>query len=225
MVFLQVGTVLHTLTPPSYPSNAPPPAGEPSTHVTNIALTSTVARLLSGSLSDMFAPSSTSSHPQLQPSTSSNQSGFTLSRLAILLPSALVLSLGYLLLTSPLPLAHPGTFHITTALVGFGYGASFSLTPLIISVVWGVENFGTNWGIVAMVPAVGAAVWGVVYSSGYEAALRLQPPHGGDGDGDGQCYGWRCYGFWALGCTLSVWVAMIFWIIAWRQWKRRGVVV
>jgi MFS family permease len=220
----QVGTVLHTLTPPSYPPDAPPPAGLPSTHVTTIALTSTIARLLTGSLSDLLAPTSSSTHLQTlslsrQSSRSSlSASRFTLSRVSILLPSALVLSLGYLFLATPFPLSHPSSFHLTTILIGFGYGASFSLAPLIISVVWGVENFGTNWGIVAMVPAVGAAVWGVVYSAGYEAATDPQY-------GDGRCYGWRCYGFWAIGCTVSVWIAMGLWMIAWRQWRRRGVVV
>ncbi|KAJ5213477.1 transporter mch1 [Penicillium cf. viridicatum] len=122
----------------------------------------------------------------------------------------------------PLPLAHPGIFNLTTALIGFGYGSAFSLAPIIISVVWGVENFATNWGIVAMMPAAGAALWGIVYSAAYQNAMDR-----GDGDGlsDGQCHGWRCYGFWAVGCTVSVWVAVLAWLAAWRGWKRRGVVV
>lgn len=142
--------------------------------------------------------------------------------MTFLIPSAILLSLGYLLLASPLPIAHPGTFNLTTALIGFGYGSAFSLTPIIISVVWGVENFATNWGIVAMMPAAGAALWGVVYSAAYQNAMDL-----GDGNGlpDGQCHGWRCYGFWAVGCTASVWLAVLVWLAAWRGWKKRGVVV
>lgn len=141
----------------------------------------------------------------------------TISRLAFLLPSALVLSFGFLLLASPLILPHPGLFHVTSAFVGFGYGASFALMPIIISVVWGVENFGTNWGIVAMVPAAGAAFWGSVYSKAYQDAIP--------GGTQGQCIGWRCFGIWAAGCTISVWMAIVTWLIAWRGWKRRGVVV
>lgn len=142
--------------------------------------------------------------------------------MVFLIPSAFLLSLGYLLLASPLPLAHPGIFNLTTALIGFGYGSAFSLAPIIISVVWGVENFATNWGIVAMMPAAGAALWGIVYSAAYQSAMNR-----GDGDGlsDGQCHGWRCYGFWAVGCTVSVWIAVLAWLAAWRGWKRRGVVV
>lgn len=191
----------------------------PSTHVSTNALTSTLARLLTGSLSDLFA--APASHQYLYSLENPNRQpvprvdGLTLSRLTFLLPCALLLSFGFLLLASPLLLHHPGLFHLTTTLVGFGYGATFSLVPIIISVVWGVENFGTNWGIVAMTPAAGAAVWGLIYSAAYDAGSSP----------DGQCRGWKCYGYWAVGCTLSVWVAVIAWSIAWRSWRRRGVVV
>ncbi|KAJ5101910.1 hypothetical protein NUU61_004132 [Penicillium alfredii] len=227
-----LGTVIATLTPQPYPPNAPPPAGLPSTHVTTIALTSTIARLLTGSLSDFFAPPASHLFPSIpeegrrRSTTSSMHSSTTaslnLSRMTFLLPSALLLSIGYLLLSSPLPLSHPSLFHVTTALVGFGYGSAFSLAPIIISVVWGVENFATNWGIVAMMPALGAALWGVIYSAAYQSALD---DGSGLGSPDGQCHGWKCYGFWSVGCTVSVWVAIVVWLAAWRGWKKRGVVV
>ncbi|KAJ5356134.1 Major facilitator superfamily domain general substrate transporter [Penicillium concentricum] len=203
-----LGTIIPTLTPQSYPTGASPPAGSPSTHVTTIALTSTIARLLTGSLSDFFAPAATHLFPSppegsRQHSTSPSSSRLTLSRMTFLIPSAFLLSLGYLLLASPLPLAHPGIFNLTTALIGFGYGSAFSLAPIIISVVWGVENFATNWGIVAMMPAAGAALWGIVYSAAYQNAMDH-----GDGLSD-----------------VSVWIAVLAWVAAWRGWKRRGVVV
>ncbi|KAJ5713134.1 transporter mch1 [Penicillium malachiteum] len=218
-----LGTIIPTLTPPSYALNAPPPAGLPATHVTTVALTSTIARLLTGSLSDYFAPPAThlfppipSSHRHTAQTETNNRT--TLSRMIFLLPSAILLSIGYFILATPLTQKQPPLFHLTTALIGFGYGSAFSLTPIIISVVWGVENFATNWGIVAMMPAIGAALWGVVYSATYQNALD-------DNDPSGQCHGWRCYGPWAVGCTLSVWVAIITLLAAWRGWKRRGVVV
>ncbi|KAJ6177245.1 hypothetical protein N7485_004159 [Penicillium canescens] len=224
-----LGTIIPTLTPQTYPAGASPPAGSPSTHVTTIALTSTIARLLTGSLSDFFAPPATHLFPPIpeaarhrHPASATQSNTLTLSRMTFLLPSALLLSLGYLLLASPLSLSHPGLFNLTTALIGFGYGSAFSLAPIIISVVWGVENFATNWGIVAMMPAVGAALWGVVYSTAYQSAVDNGA---GGGLPDGQCHGWRCYGFWAVGCTVSVWVAVGAWLVAWRGWKRRGVVV
>ncbi|KAL4998703.1 putative transporter mch1 [Aspergillus recurvatus] len=198
------------------------PAGLPSTHVTIIALTSTIARLLTGSLSDVFAPTASCHFAVDQETADPNHSTKqrpTLSRLAFLIPSALLLSLGFLLLASPFPTHHPELSHLTTALVGLGYGSAFSLVPIIISVVWGVENFGTNWGIVAMFPAVGAAMWSVIYSHTYQGAADGSPTD------DTQCHGWRCFGFWSIGCTISVWVAIAAWLVAWASWRRRGVVV
>ena len=212
------------MTPASYPPHSPPPAGLPSTHVATIALTSTAGRLFAGSLSDTFAPPATHHYiyspenPNRRPLPQAN--GITISRLAFLLPFTVLLSLGFLLLATPLTLHYPQLFHLTSALVGTGYGGAFSLLPIIISVVWGVENFGTNWGIVAMVPAAGAALWGIVYSHGYQSAAD-----NGGGAADGQCLGWKCYGVWAIGCTLSVWVAILALTLAWRGWKRRGIVV
>ncbi|BCS19364.1 MFS transporter [Aspergillus puulaauensis] len=219
-----LGTIVQTLNSDSTAFIDEHPAGLPSTHVTIIALTSTIARLLTGSLSDLFAP--TTNHYHLtadQEAASTEQSTTkhhpTLSRIAFLIPSALLLSLGFLLLSSPFPTSHPELSHLTTALVGLGYGSAFSLVPIIISVVWGVENFGTNWGIVAMFPAAGAAMWGVIYSRGYQDAADRSPTD------DGQCQGWRCFGFWSIGCTVSVWVAVAAWLVAWGSWRRRGVVV
>ncbi|MBE7181677.1 MAG: hypothetical protein INR71_10810 [Terriglobus roseus] len=143
---------------------------------------------------------------------------FALSRVTVLLAFALLASAGQALLASGAAQNHAERFAWVSGLVGAGYGACFSLVPIVISVVWGVENFGTNWGVVAMVPAGGAAVWGVVYSAVYQGAA---------GDA-GLCYGEACYAptFW--GMVASVWVAMVLWLWAWRGpggWARRGIAV
>lgn len=210
-----LGTIIPTLTP-LHRIYSSPPAGRPSTHVSIIALTSTVARLLTGTLSDLFAPtSSTTTTPSRPP-----QQRPTFSRLNLLLPSALVLFLSFAILAFPaLVPSHPPLFLVSSALLGLGYGASFSLVPIIISVVWGVENFATNWGVVAMMPAGGAALWGIVYSVGYS---RAAVPGVG---GDTECKGASCFEGWAWGCAASVGVAMVLWVFAWRNWRRRGVVV
>jgi len=231
-----VGTIIPTLTPSKYilgsfvpttnltatiTSPSPPPAGLPETHVSIIALTSTFARLFTGTLSDLFAPPS---NPSTPPSTRIH-----LSRLALLIPSAILLLLAFFLLAVPaLVPANPSWFLMSSALLGLGYGASFSLVPIIISVVWGAENFATNWGFVAMMPAGGAAVWSVLYSVFYSRAAAGH----GDVDGrlrlgleEGECRGYRCYGYWAWGCMVSVGVAIVLWLFAWRTWRRRDVVV
>jgi hypothetical protein len=127
------------------------------------------------------------------------------------------MSLGQVILASGAIQNHDEYFWIVSSLIGSGYGALFSLTPLIITVIWGVENFGTNWGIVATVPALGATLWGLVYSTVYQWGAD-QTASNRDFE-DVLCYGKQCYStsFWAmavsswLGCGLLLWA-----------WKGRG---
>jgi hypothetical protein len=210
-----LGTIIPTLTP-LHRIYSSPPAGRPSTHISIIALTSTLARLLTGTLSDLFAPASTATTA----SSSASQQQPTTSRLTFLLPSALMLFFSFFILALPaLVPSHPALFLVSSALVGLGYGACFSLVPIIISIVWGVENFATNWGVVAMMPAGGAALWGIVYSAGYS---RAEVPGVG---GSTECKGASCFEGWAWGCVGSVGMAIVLWVFAWRNWRRRGVVV
>ena len=206
----------------------------PATHVSILAITSTVARILSGTLSDFLGPQSvphqhrrgpaslTSSLVSLDPLASSQHlpgaQRFTVSRLTLLLISVLLFSFGQVLLASGLIQDHASRFWTVTALVGTGYGACFALVPIVVSCVWGVENFGTNWGIVAVVPAGGAAVWGAVYAAVYEQATS----------DDGNCYGLPCYQRTFWGMAVCSWVACGFWLWAWRGpggWYSRGVTV
>ncbi|KAL8720526.1 MAG: hypothetical protein Q9225_002618 [Loekoesia sp. 1 TL-2023] len=209
-----LGTIINTFYPP--PSSGPPGSNSPATHVSIVALTSTLARLLTGTLSDFLAPVAPS--PLIHDQHSKR---FTCSRLVFLLASTLIFSLGQLLLASGFIQSHPSSFPLVSALVGLGYGAVFSLTPIIVSVVWGVQNFGTNWGIVAVVPAAGAALWGAIYAAVYDSAA--------DGEGKGGverlCYGVRCYAptFW--GMVAFSWIAIGLWAFAWRGWRARRILV
>jgi MFS family permease len=203
-----LGTIIPSLTPRQYFDVSNPPAGHASTHVSIIALASTFARLFTGSLSDLFAPPS---NPERPPSTR-----FTFSRLVLLLPSAVIQLLSFLNLGLPfLTPQTPSLFLLSSGLLGLGYGASFSLVPIIVSVVWGAENFATNWGIVAMMPAGGAAIWSIVYSVGYSRA---------SGDSN-VCHGSSCFTAWTWGCVVSITIAIVLLSFAWRTWKLRNVVV
>ncbi|KAL1842600.1 hypothetical protein VTJ49DRAFT_4780 [Mycothermus thermophilus] len=235
-----LGTVIKTLYPPTTPDNSldSPRPTSPATHVSIVGLTSTAARLLTGTLTDLLAPSPPNQHIQLStpttPTPTPTRRRFTLSRVTFLLTSALLLSLGLSLLASGLAQDHGDRFWLVSALVGAGYGAVFSLTPIIITVIWGVENFATNWGIVAMFPALGATVWGVVYSAVYTRAVgeqQQQQQHGNILGNEGHsnlCYGRECYApaFWAM--AGSVWIACGLVLWAWKGrggWAQRGVVV
>lgn len=212
-----LGTILSTLYPP--PSTGPPASNSPATHVSVVALTSTIARLATGTLSDLVAPSPHSNLPARQ----------SVSRLTFLLVSTFILSIAQIVLASGFIQSHPSLFGLISALQGLGYGAVFSLTPIIISVVWGVQNFGTNWGIIAVAPAGGAAVWGAVYSAVYQAGVEHRVATNAStirvSNDETQCFGLKCYAatFWAM--ALSSWLAIGLWSLAWRRWRRKGIAV
>ncbi|AEO71591.1 uncharacterized protein THITE_136083 [Thermothielavioides terrestris NRRL 8126] len=244
-----VGTVIKTLYPPTLHLADKPTLA--ATHVSIIGITSTAVRLLTGTLTDLLAPSPKARHVQITTTRSNNNNNNSnndsklalrpISRVAFLLFFALLLSLGLALLASGFAQAHGGRLWVVSALVGAGYGAVFSLAPIIITVIWGVENFATNWGIVAMFPALGAALWGAVYSAVYQAAAGNGNGNGdgngnggggGGGQGEGEqgnlCYGQACYApaFW--GMAASVWIACGLVLWAWKGrngWAQRGIVV
>ncbi|KAK4640221.1 putative monocarboxylate transporter mch1 [Podospora bellae-mahoneyi] len=226
-----MGTVIKTLYDPEL-RVAGGGAGEhetsAATHVSIVGITSTIVRLLTGTLTDLLAPSPQAGHVQIASSTELERKRFSVSRVVFLLCFAVMLSLGLAGLAAGWVQDHGERFWVISGLVGAGYGAVFSLTPIIITVIWGVENFATNWGIVAMFPALGATMWGLVYSAVYQEGARRQSVVGGEDGGDNLCYGVECYAsaFWAM--AGSVWVACGLVLWAWKGrggWSQRGVVV
>lgn len=222
---LNLGTIIKSLQPPIPDPSAGPTTA--ATHVSIVAFTSTVARILFGTLTDRFAPK-LGGHYHLGDSISSLPPNGTrpgISRITFLICSALSLLLGQLLLGSGLIQGHANLFWIVSTLMGSGYGAIYSLTPLIITVIWGVENFGTNWGIVAMVPAAGATFWGIVYSTVYQQGADNAPPTGSEAD-DVMCYGTQCYQTTFLAMSASVGLGCVLWLWAWKGrngWSSRGI--
>ena len=235
-----LGTVIGTLYPPpdALSSGSDGEALQhtsAATHVSIVAITSTIARILTGTITDLLAPSSLPHQHRRGPNSLANSTTsllnieppkkrFTISRITILITFSLLMSFGQIFLASGLAQNHGDRFWIVSVFIGFGYGAIFSLTPICCSVIWGVENFGTNWGIVATAPAFGATLWGLVYSGVYQAASEGV----GEDGGDALCYGKSCYAltFWAMG--ICVWVACGCWIWAWRGpdgWLKRGIAV
>ncbi|KAI9889611.1 MAG: putative monocarboxylate transporter mch1 [Vezdaea aestivalis] len=214
-----LGTVLQTLYPP--PDHAPNSLS--ATQVSIVALGSTAARLVTGTMTDMLAPRPLPHHfSRSSTSCIPSPRRWRVSRIIFLLTFGLLMMLGCILLASGAAQRTPSLFSLVSVLIGAGYGAIFSLTPIICSVVWGVENFGTNWGIIAIMPAPGATLWGVIYSSVYERASQ------GLGRRDGICYGVECYRSTFWGMAASVALACVFWMLAWRGrggWVRKGVLV
>ena len=234
-----LGTIIGTLYPPSMPVDEIPTSA--ATHVSIVAIMSTIARILTGTLSDIFAPTHIPHQHRRGPNSlvssmaslpgadgpESIKKRFEISRITFLLFFSLLMSIGQVVLASGVIQGHGERFWVVSAAVGAGYGAVFSLTPIIVSVVWGVENFGTNWACVATVPAAGATIWGLLYSAVYQGATQ-SPDKTIPTVAENLCYGWECYAptFWAM--AVSVWIAALLWLTAWRGpkgWYRRGAVV
>lgn len=198
-------------------------AASPGTQVRILSITSTLTRLASGVLVDLMCPPISSQPcvtiPCTQPPIYSRYH-FKVSRVSLLLLLSAFCALGYLALASGLVQSNPSTIGIVTGIVGIGYGSLFTLAPIVASSVWGMHDFGRNWGIIEIAPAVGAGVWGLVYSWVYE--------HAKDNDGSGLCEGLECYKATAWGWALSVVGACLVWLWAWRGkggWAARGIVV
>lgn len=225
-----MGTVIKTLYPPTETRLGA--ATSTATHVSIICSTSTAVRLLVGVLTDLLAPSPATPHFQFPgsapPGTMLQRMRFSVSRVTFLIFFALLLSLGMAILASGVVQNHGERFWMVSGLIGAGYGASFSIAPIIVTIIWGVENFGTNWGIVTTFPAVGNAFWGSVYSAVYQAGAEKSPNPPEASDGDLFCYGTQCYAtaYWAM--AASVWVACLFVLWAWKGrngWAQRGIVI
>lgn len=221
-----LGTVLGTLTSPN--TYAKPPAA--ATHVSIMATVSTVARLVVASLSDMLSPTPESQHVQtgISRSPPALRQRLQVSRVVLYVISALTFSVGSLVLASGVVQEHANRFWIVSGFIGAGYGAVFSLTPIIVTMIWGVENFGTNFGVIAVTPALGSLIWGLVYSAVYQAGVRHPASFVDEMASDVFCHGKQCYAstFWAM--TVSTWIGAFMIILAWKGkdgWSSRGIVI
>ncbi|KAI0467851.1 major facilitator superfamily domain-containing protein [Xylaria cf. heliscus] len=221
-----LGTILGTLNSPNTYSKPPSAA----THVSIMAAVSTVARVVVASLSDLLSPTPESQHIQTgnpHPLPVLRQK-LQVSRVVLYVISALIFSGGSLVLASGAVQEHAGRFWIVSGLIGAGYGAVFSLTPIIITMIWGVENFGTNFGIIALTPALGSVIWGIIYSAVYQAGARISAMFEEGAGEEVFCYGKQCYAptFWAM--TVSIWIGASLIVLAWKGrngWSSRGIVI
>lgn len=143
-----MGTVIKTLYSPTGIHLGS--ATSAATHVSIICAASTVVRLLVGALTDLLAPAPATQHLQIptpDPQSMLHRIRFSVSRVTFWVFFAIILALGMSVLASGAIQDHGERFWIVSASVGAGYGALFSITPIIVTIIWGVENFGTNWGI------------------------------------------------------------------------------
>ncbi|KLP08697.1 Probable transporter MCH1 [Fusarium fujikuroi] len=222
-----LGTIIGTLTPPEMEGLSHRTSA--ATHVSIFGVTNTASRIFIGTLTDLLAPYPQTQHVQAPHARSAVSNRFSISRVAFMAFFATLLSIGLLILASGLVQNHAERFWLVSGLVGAGYGAIFSLTPLIVTIIWGVENFATNFGIIGMLPAAGSTFWGLVYSATYQnGANNSKSAPGSEERADLFCYGEQCYAptYWAE--TVTVWVAVGLLIWAWKGrggWSQRGIVI
>ncbi|TQV94347.1 hypothetical protein V2A60_002617 [Cordyceps javanica] len=225
-----LGTIIGTLSPPTAEGFGTGTSA--ATHVSIFGLTSTFGRMLVGTITDLVAPAPQTQHAQLPiHHHTSRLQRFTISRVAFMLFFAMTMSLGLAFLASGAAQNHADRFWVVSGLVGAGYGAIFSLAPLIVTIIWGVENFATNFGVVTTLPALGSTFWGLVYAAGYQTSASQpdQPPGPNGSAGDELfCYGKGCYSATFWGEAITVWVACALLLWAWLGpggWKQRGILI
>lgn len=125
-----------------------------------------------------------SAHPE--PSTSGQISLYstfsTLSRLAVgayldfcghsVRPSKVLIFMLLMLSVAQLGLSNlpltPSLLSFWTSLSGTAYGSFFTLYPVVVTRVWGIDGFATFWGMFIGGPAIGTLVYGGFFGLWYQ---------------------------------------------------------
>eukprot|EP00127_Corallochytrium_limacisporum_P005741 Clim_evm120s210 gene=Clim_evmTU120s210 len=134
------------------------------TYVIIFSVTSAVGRIIWGTLSDFL-------------SHIINREGF------------LALSVMVMAFTHLGIFLFPGNIFLATLFSGVSFGGLFSLGPAIIAENFGLEHFGTNWGITTLAPVLGSIVFGQIFGAIYDAQLGEDD----DYDETAHCKGSKCF--------------------------------
>lgn len=177
------------------------PGPSASTNVAIISFSSSAMRIIAGIASDQIATR-----------------GPKYSRMWVLLFFTAVLAFGHWFVgLGGLEIENGSWFWVVSATLGAGYGAVFTLAPTLVSLVWGAERFGTNWGVLFVFPAVGSIVYELIYAGIYDHYS----------DNSRLCYGLQCYQTTFLitgsSCLFALLVFTLVWLLGWK--RRSGVSV
>jgi MFS family permease len=143
------------------------------------------------------------------------------SRVIILLALSICMSGAIFLLA----LSPPSTtlFYLVVGINGFCYGSLYCIGPTLASVIWGLRDFGRNWGILAYSPLVGSVLGSYLYATLYDHHAKLQ--HSGHKLGNLLCAGRGCYAASFMVMGAAVLLATFIWAAAWRIWRLRHIIV
>lgn len=84
---------------------------------------------------------------------------------------------------------------VAGAAVGYAFGGLWAVFPTLVSLLFGLRNFGQNWGWLVIGSATGGMAFGMTASRIYDAQGKWIS--GPDGARLLRCYGARCYS-WAF---------------------------
>ncbi|KAK7205963.1 major facilitator superfamily domain-containing protein [Myxozyma melibiosi] len=171
------------------------PGPSASTNVAIISFFSSAMRIVAGVASDQIATR-----------------GPKYSRMWVLLFFTVVLAFGHWFVAlGGLEVNNGEYFWLVSATLGAGYGAVFTLAPTLVSLVWGAERFGTNWGVLFVFPAVGSIIYELIYAGIYDhntVDSKL-------------CFGLQCYQTTFFITGISVLLALVaftsVWLLGWRR--------
>lgn len=121
------------------------PRPSTSTQVNMFSLTSTISRLLMGAHVDMY--------------------GHHISPASMLVFICGVLAVNQFALAAGW---FGSWFSISSLINGFGYGTVFTLYPILVTKVWGLDGFATYWGMFILGPAIGLLIFGVEFAMTYQ---------------------------------------------------------
>lgn len=125
-------------------------------HVSIFSAFSTLARLSMGLISDLMDPYISRAN-----------------LFALILMAAAFFQ--FLMSTGVLTVVGQGKyFFLASASNGFSYGSCFTVTPTIVAAVWGLQNYGTNWGTFILGPSIGATFFGFIFAKVYQSNAASQ---------------------------------------------------
>ncbi|KAK9463030.1 major facilitator superfamily domain-containing protein [Lipomyces oligophaga] len=136
---------------------------------------------------------------------------WNISRMWVVLAFTAILAFGHWFVALGGAAAHHGSvFWLVSMSLGSGYGAIFTLAPTLVSLVWGTERFGSNWGVLFLFPAIGSIVYELIYAAIYDHHVSS----------DRLCYGAKCYEttfvVTGMSCSLAFFLFILVWQIGWR---------
>eukprot|EP01018_Ginkgo_biloba_P019272 Gb_19988 [translate_table: standard] len=89
--------------------------------------------------------------------------------------------------------------YIGSALIGMAYGAYWTLSPAVLSEVFGLKPFAMLYKIIGIAPTIGSYVFSAkVLGALYDKQATLYQNNSKESTVQGEentCYGWECFGF------------------------------